>query len=530
MLYLRLDQWAERTHRRAAGQAGFRTGRGTTDGVFVLQHCIETCKATKKELYVAFIDFEKAYDSVNRDLLWRALGSMGAHGTMLECLRTMHAEIQFVVKAEGVYGEPFRVESGVKQGDPLSPLLFGLFIDRLEAYLNKEYPEIGVPVVSAFINSLLYADDLALMALNARALQALLDGLSRFSKANHLTVNIAKCKCVVFNKSSRQEARFTYEGAALDNADWFDYLGTRLYRSFRNTKAHIKKNLPIRLEKAEKALTLLRRRCGELNIHCVALRSNLFNALVSSVLASGSEVWGLYHLQRWLTVEQRLGEGCEPEKMHRRFLRWAFGMLPQSVDSVVLLQEAGRGPIVHGWLKQLLTWYNRIVTRSSDDIVRKCLGESLQSPCEDAWGRVFVAMLRQLDVACAQHAMGMQVLNSASLVSAVQGSWQATWPSLDAVQGTLVRGIQQSENFKFHTYSKWFRPLTDHKKHLSVYHLLRAQEIRTVAAFRISGHKLQVEAMRHRRVARKDRKCTLCGAGEREDELHVFECTTYAEL
>ena len=531
VVYLRMDSWAEDTKRRAAGQAGFRNGRSTTDGIFVLQHCIESCRAAKKDLYVAFIDFEKAYDSVNRDLLWQALASMGVHGTMLACLRKMHSAIQFTAKENGVCGEPFRVESGVKQGDPLSPLLFGLFIDRLEAYLQKELPQVGVTVISAFINSLLYADDLALLALSAPALQSLLDALSRFAKANQLTVNITKCKCVTFNKSNRREEHFTYEGHSIANADWFDYLGTRFYKSFRSTKAHVKKNLAIRLAKAETAFTLLRRRCGELDIHSVALRCNLFNALVSSVLASGSEVWGVYHMQKWLTRERQWGMGCEVEKLHRRFLRWAFGMLPQSVDSVVLLQEAGRVPLLHGWLKQTLTWYNRVVkTYEEEDIVYKCLCESIGSALPDTWGRTFHSVLTGIDAESAHSITRMEAVHPSSALFGLQCNWEASWPSVQEVQGRMVRDIEQSQHFKFITYSKWFKPFTEDKDYLSVYHLLRAKEIRTVAAFRTCGHQLNIEAMRHRRVPRPERLCTLCGAGAVEDELHVFECQAYAGL
>jgi hypothetical protein len=93
-----------------------------------------------------------------------------------------------------------------------------------------------------------------------------------------------------------------------------------------------------------------------------------------------------------------------------------------------------------------------------------------------------------------------------------------------------VRDIEQSQHFKFITYSKWFKPFTEDKDYLSVYHLLRAKEIRTVAAFRMCGHQLNIEAMRHRRVPRAERLCTLCGAGAVEDELHVFECQAYAGL
>ena len=69
-------------------------------------------------------------------------------------------------------------------------------------------------------------------------------------------------------------------------------------------------------------------------------------------------------------------------------------MLPQSVDSVVLLQEAGRVPLLHGWLKQTLTWYNRVVkTYEEEDIVYKCLCESIGSALPDTWGRTFHSVL-----------------------------------------------------------------------------------------------------------------------------------------
>lgn len=96
--------------------------------------------------------------------------------------------------------------------------------------------------MNALVQALLYADDLALVALTATELQKLLDGLSRFSQAHQLTVNISKCKCVVFHKSSRQEVRCTCEGTPIDNAEWFDYLGTRFYRSLRSTKGHIQRS------------------------------------------------------------------------------------------------------------------------------------------------------------------------------------------------------------------------------------------------------------------------------------------------
>ncbi len=90
--------------------------------------------------------------------------------------------------------------------------------------------------------------------------------------------------------------------------------------------------------------------------------------------------------------------------------------------------------------------------------------------------------------------------------------------------------VDASEGIKFITYSKWFRPATDNKKHTFAYHLLRPKDIRTVAAFRMSAHKLCIETGRHTNIARDARPCRCCEAACVEDELHVFECAKYHGL
>ena len=65
----RLDEWAERYGVRAKGQFGFRHGRGTDDGAFVLNHVIEAYTSRGKPVYAVLVDFRKAYDSVDRPTL-----------------------------------------------------------------------------------------------------------------------------------------------------------------------------------------------------------------------------------------------------------------------------------------------------------------------------------------------------------------------------------------------------------------------------------------------------------------------------
>jgi len=78
-------------------------------------------------LFACFVDFRKAYDSVRRDLLMQCLVDMGVHGSMLSTLTYMYWQAPMVTKVGRKLGQPFDTTRGVKQGDPLYPLLFGIF-------------------------------------------------------------------------------------------------------------------------------------------------------------------------------------------------------------------------------------------------------------------------------------------------------------------------------------------------------------------------------------------------------------------
>ena len=101
----------------------------------------------------------------------------------------MYNNVNIRVRVGGKLGDVFSSLLGVKQGDALSPLLFGLFIDRFEKYIDEEYPNLGVQLKDQLIRVLLYADDLVLLAESPIDLQLMLNALSKFSTLNSLTVN-----------------------------------------------------------------------------------------------------------------------------------------------------------------------------------------------------------------------------------------------------------------------------------------------------------------------------------------------------
>jgi hypothetical protein len=92
----------------------------------------------------------------------------------------MYWDAPLVSKARSALGPEIASKCGVKQGDLLSPLLYGLFIDELEQWLHSHLPGAGVPLGPRLLQKLLYADDLVLLAFSPQQLQEHLHHLHQF--------------------------------------------------------------------------------------------------------------------------------------------------------------------------------------------------------------------------------------------------------------------------------------------------------------------------------------------------------------
>ncbi len=146
--------------------------------MFFLCTLTEQAKFQKKKIYTCFVDFKKAFDIIPRDLLWQVLEGFGINGRILECLRSMYRQDQACLHhpEEGLM-PTFLCHIEVKQGCPLSPLLFSLFIDGLEKRLNALESDTPPMLGQLAVCLLLYADDLALMSHTPAGLQKQLDVL-----------------------------------------------------------------------------------------------------------------------------------------------------------------------------------------------------------------------------------------------------------------------------------------------------------------------------------------------------------------
>ena len=107
-------------------QCGFIKDRGTIDMIFTARQLQEECKELNVDLYMTFVDLTKAFDTVNRDGLWKIMAKFGYPPRFMAMVRQFHDGMQACVQNDGEFSEPFEVRNGIKQGCVMAPTLFSM--------------------------------------------------------------------------------------------------------------------------------------------------------------------------------------------------------------------------------------------------------------------------------------------------------------------------------------------------------------------------------------------------------------------
>ena len=198
VLEARATAWAEQSKCRARGQAGFRRDFRTTDQLFIIRTLLQQAAHAKHELYCGFVDFKNAFNLVHRDNLWNVLKRRGMAGRVLTSLQSMYAADKACVFTKDGPADLFDCGIGVKQGCPISPLLFSFHRDELETLLEEASEDSDCPrLAELLIAILLSADDIALFSYSSKGLQRQFDILQAFCAERGLKVNVQKTKTMV---------------------------------------------------------------------------------------------------------------------------------------------------------------------------------------------------------------------------------------------------------------------------------------------------------------------------------------------
>jgi len=291
-------------------QCGFRAGRGTADMIFTARQIQEKCREQHQDLYMVFIDLTKAFDTVNREGLWKILRKIGCPQKFTNIFRSLHDGMVGRVLDNGETSAPFLVTHGTKQGCVLAPLLFSIFFSMMLLVAFKDC-NLGVPIQfrtdgnvfnlrrlqartkvhAAVIRDLLFADDCALTAHSQGEVQQLFDRFAAAARRFGLTVSLKKTE-VMFQPSDRlaHTAPVVCAGnTTLQAVDKFCYLGSVL-----SSAANIDDDVNARLAKANAAFGRLSKSLWNNHGIRLATKISVYRAVVLTTLLYGCESWTVY--------------------------------------------------------------------------------------------------------------------------------------------------------------------------------------------------------------------------------------------
>ncbi|KAJ9526216.1 hypothetical protein QJQ45_009687 [Haematococcus lacustris] len=327
-----------------AEQFGFIPGRSTMQPMFILRHLVHAQKASvdakHRKLFTAFIDFKQAYDHIPRQQLWEHLRvGVKLPQPLLACLEGLYRDDSYVL-IDGPHRTPqVTPDQGVKQGCPISPLLFALYVHDI----SKEFlgPVDAVRVQGTPVTHFMYADDLTLVSTSPHGLQGLICQLQGFADRKHLTVNVDKSKVMVFKGNSQTAApSIVYKHEILPVVREFKYLGMHFNPSATLAFAATQMRVGMLL-----AMRQACKRAKEYGVlHDPYTLCHLIRAFVLPLGLYGSEVWGTAFLGHGVQLSNPV------QTRMLSFLRFA-ARVRSSVSGLMMLHELGQLPLQLYWLR-----------------------------------------------------------------------------------------------------------------------------------------------------------------------------------
>lgn len=359
-----IERVVQRTERlMGEEQCGFRKGRGCVDQIFALRNIMEKSLEVNKELFVAFMDLEKAYDRVDWKALWEVLRTYGVGGSLLKAVQSFYCEGRASVRVNREKGRWFPVKVGLRQGCVMSPGLFNIFIDSVVKEVNARVLEKGTEMVDGQkckweVNQLLFADDTALVGDSEEKLQRLVTEFGMVCYNRKLKVNADKSKVMrVSRQNDQRELNIRMNGVNMESVEKYRYLGMDVAAN-----GTLGEEINHRVNEAEKVIGAVRAVWKGRKISKEA-KVGMFESIVVPTMLYGSETWALK------AEERRRIEVVELKCLRAicgvtRYDRWRN----DRVREVCGLRNRSMGERVQ---QGVLRWYGHLERMDNDRLVNR---------------------------------------------------------------------------------------------------------------------------------------------------------------
>ena len=376
LIHRRLDAWAEACGMIQDEQGGFRSGRRTEDQSFILYETLQQRRSLGKQTYATFLDIRTAYDSVFRERLLTILHENGVFGKVWNVMRAMFSVLRRRVRVGGDWSHEFTLDAGLPQGSVLSPWCYKMYINGLIRFLRTV--DNGIIIASRKLSSLWFADDASTLAATGRAAQQHLDIAAMHARTNGYEFNVPKSAILLVGKRSQEDEKqqWLLNGEQLVRRHEYKYLGAE-----QGERSGWRSAIERSIDRAERAVCILRGRGCVRAALSAAVSRNLFMALVRPILEFACTLWSLTKAQ-----EARF------ESIQTKFARAALG-LPSRSSNWCTLMEIGLCPLWSRRDKLCLRFWRYLCSQSSDRILSAVFRErcnAVDSGAKDAAGSILV--------------------------------------------------------------------------------------------------------------------------------------------
>ena len=200
-------------------QAGFRKGFSTMDHLQTVRSVMEKCSEYNVPLYMAFVDYKKAFDSVETWAFLSALEDARIDSRYTALIKNIYENGTFHVKvSDELKTDKITIGKGVRQGDPISPKLFTAALENVFKRLNWE--DKGILIDGIRLNNLRFADDICLLSSDFEELRGMLEDLHQESLRVGLEMNLDKTKIM-----TPDNIPMVIDGQIVENVAEYVYLG-----------------------------------------------------------------------------------------------------------------------------------------------------------------------------------------------------------------------------------------------------------------------------------------------------------------
>jgi hypothetical protein len=305
-------------------------------------------------VYLNFVDFSKAFDSIIREKIWEIMKEYGIPAKYIGIIRDLYTDSCSCVVEGSRSSEWFEVKSGVRQGCAMSGFIFVLVMDWIMKNTNNQKRGIRWNFTT-ILEDLDYADDLVLISSRYEDMRCKSERLYNVAAATGMKINFKKTKTLRMNGKNQETLKLV--GEEIEDVDNFTYLGA-VVDKYGGTE----KDVSRRLSLARNAFVTLRPvwKSGK---YSTTTKIRLFNSNVMPVLLYGAEMWRITG-----TDSKRL------DVLQRTCLRRILGVFwPQTISNEELYSRTGTTPVSETIKMRRWKWIGHILRREKNNHARVAL-------------------------------------------------------------------------------------------------------------------------------------------------------------